>query len=321
MHRRLRLAAFACALAFVATAAIAQTYRIGVLSAGTRDDGISPSFLDQLRKLGYEEGKNLVLETRYADWNPAKFGELAQDLVRLKPHVIFAPTNSGARAARDATRAIPIIFAIVPDPVGEGLVATLARPGSNVTGTSNVQTGLTPKRIQLLQEVIPSLARLAIIYDGGDKVAVDQLNEARKTAAELRLHLSAYDAQKLPALQKAFESASKDRVQAVLIAGSLTTYHMAKPIAELATKHRLPTVSPDRRYVEEGALISYGVDIGALYAKAATYVHRVLNGARPADLPVQEADKFEMLVNMRTANVLGVTIPQSVALRADRTIQ
>lgn len=318
---RFNILAFALFLASFAAVTNGQTNRVGVLWAGSPKDGLNQSFVTQLRALGYEEGKNLVIESLYADWNAARFPQMAEEIVRRKPDIIFAPTGGGAAAAKNATRAIPIIFAIVPDPVGEGLVASLARPGGNVTGSTNVQTGLTPKRIQLLQEVIPRLVRVAIIYDAADKVATDQANEARKLAAELKLQLYAYEANSLGQFQKTFDRLAQERVQAVLIAGSLASYNLAKPIAELAIKHRLPTMTVDRKYVEDGALISYGVNIPALYAKAATYVDRVLKGAKPADLPVEQADRFEMLINMKTAQALGLNISQSIALRADRIIQ
>ena len=318
---RLSGIALALVLALIASGSVGQTYRVGVLWAGSQKDGVSQPFMNQLKLLGYEEGKNLVIESRYAEWNPERFPQMAHEIVRRKPDIIFAPTNGGALAARDATQTIPVIFAIVPDPVSQGLVASLGRPGGNVTGTTNVQTGLTPKRMQLLQELVPRLTRVGIIYDATDKVAMDQAKEARKAAADLKLQLYAYEANSLAGFQKTFDTLTKERAQAVLITGSLASYSATKAIAELAIKHRLPTMSADRKYVEDGALISYGVDIPALYAKAATYVHRVLKGARPADLPVEEADKFEMVINMRTARALGVNVPSSIALRADQIIQ
>jgi putative ABC transport system substrate-binding protein len=246
---------------------------------------------------------------------------MAQEIVRRKPDIIFAPTNGAALAARSTTQSIPVIFATVPDPVGQGFVASLSRPGGNMTGTTNVQTGLTPKRIQLLGEIIPRLSRVAIIYDPLDKVATDQASEARTAAAELKLQLRIYEANNLDAFRQTFDTLKKEHVQAVLVAGSLASYDLSKAIAELGIKYRLPTMNTDRKYVEDGALISYGVSLPALLAKAATYVDRVLKGAKPADLPVEQPDKFEMVLNLRTAKALGITIPHSVTVRADQIIR
>lgn len=315
---RIMLALF---FASFAAAANSQTYRIGALWAGSQKDGLSQAFVQQLEKLGYQEGKNLVIESLYADWNPARFSEMAKEMVRRKPDLIFAPTRGAAEAAKNATHTIPIVFALAPDPVAEGLVASLARPGGNVTGSSNIQTGLTAKRVQLLQEVIPRVNRVGLIYDAADKVARDQADEVRKTAMELKIQLYAYEANKPAEYQRAFDALAKRRAQAVFITGSVTSYNQAKAIAELALKYRLPTMNADRKYVEEGGLLSYGVDILALYRKAATYVDRILKGAKPADLPVEQADRYETLINMKTARALGLDVPRPLLTRIDQVIE
>lgn len=318
---RLNNALLSLLLASCATFANAQTYRIGVLWAGMPRDGVDQSFVGQLRALGYEEGKNLIIDSLYAEWKPARFPEMAQEIVRRKPDLIFAPTGGAAAAAKNATRTVPIVFAIVPDPVGQGLVASLARPGGNLTGSSNVQTGLTRKRMQLLREALPGLTRTGLIYDPADQVALDQASEARKAAAELNVRLHEHKANRPEDFEKAFDALTRERAQAVFITGSLTSYNQARRIAELALKHQLPTMTADSKYVEEGALMSYGVSIPALYAKAATYVDRILKGTKAAELPVEQADRFEMLINTRTAEALGLSVPQTVILRADRVIQ
>lgn len=298
-----------------------KVHRIGALWPGSHKDGPSQAFVQQLKALGYEEGRNLVIESLYAEWKPARFAEMAREILSRKPDLIFAPTRGAAEAAKKETRTVPIVFALAPDPVGAGLVASLARPGGNVTGTSNIQTDLTAKRIQLLQEAIPRLAKLAVIYDASDKVATDQVSEARDATAKLRVQLYAYEANKPDEYERAFEALAKERVQAVFISGSITSYNLARTIAELAFKYRLPTMNTDRKYVEEGGLMSYGVDISALMRQAATYVGRILQGANPAALPVEQVDRYETVINVKSARVLGLAIPQNVLFRADRVIE
>lgn len=298
-----------------------RTYRIGALWTGSQRDGPSEPFVLQLKALGYETGKNLVIESLYADWKPARYPEMAQEIVRRKPDLIFAPTRGAAEAAKKATRTIPIVFALAPDPVGEGLITSLSRPGGNVTGSSNIQTGLTAKRLQLFLEVKPGLGQIAAIYDPADKVASDQADELQKAANELKIQVRALQANNLDEYQLAFEVVGKLRIQAVFITGSVASFNHRKAIASLAIKHRLPTMNTAREYVQAGGLISYGPELAALYRQAATYVDRILRGAKPADLPVEQPNVFEMLVNRKTARALDLRIPQSVLLRADRVIE
>jgi len=306
----------ACALA--AGLCHAQKYRIGALWPGSERN---EAFVQALTEAGYREGANLVIESLYADWQLRRLPALAEELVRRKPDLIFAPTNGAARAALGATRTIPIVFALAPDPVEAGLVASLARPGGNATGTSNIQTGLTAKRLQLLEEAVPGLQRVGAIYDPDDSVSADQMRELQAAARELKLQMHAIQANRLDEYERAFAAFRKLRIGAVFVTGSVASFRQRQAIAELAIHHRLPTMNAAREYVEAGGLVSYGPDLAVLYRQSAGYVDRILKGTRPADLPVQQPDRFETQVNLRTANAIGQQIPRSILLRADRVVE
>ena len=307
-------------LAFTAATCFchAQTYRVGALWPGPERN---EAFVQALADAGYREGKNLVIESVHADWKLERFQELAQELVQRKPDLIFAPTRGTALAAQRATRTIPIVFALAPDPVESGLIASLARPGGNVTGTSNIQTGLTAKRLQLLDETVPGLQRIGAIYDSTDAVAKDQLRELQDSAAKSKRELHTIAANRVDEYERAFTGLRKLRVGAVFVTGSIASFRQREAIATLAKDQRLPTMFAAREYVEAGGLISYGPDLTALYWQSAGYVDRILKGARPADLPVQQPTKFEMLVNLKTAKALSLKVPQSILIRADRVIE
>jgi putative tryptophan/tyrosine transport system substrate-binding protein len=301
-----------------------KTFRIGVLDvlgAASNEPNLS-AFRQGLRELGYVEGQNVVIEYRSADGRPERFPDLATELVRLKVDVIVTRGTSAALGAKHVTDTIPIVMASSSDPVFAGLVTSLARPGANVTGLHLMTPpDLAGTRLRLLKEVIPGLSRVGVLLDSGDVYARLMMKELERVAREIGVQLYSVDAQRPADFDRAFEAAILDRVDALItVEGVLTSADLSR-IVDFAAMSRLPAIYGLREFVDAGGLMAYGVDLRDLFRRAATYVHRILNGARPGDLPVEPPAKFELAINLKAARALGLTIPPSLLRRADYVIQ
>lgn len=279
------------------------------------------AFEHRLRELGYVEGKNLVIERRYDEGKYERLPTLTAELVRLKVDVIVASTTPRAQAARQATREIPIVMLAVVDPVGAGLVASLARLGGNVTGLTILSKELSAKRLQLLKEVAPGLARVAVLWNPGNWSNKLQLDETREAAKILGVHLQPLEIRSPEDVEGTFHAASRERAGALLVLDDPLIFYQHRRIAGLAAKDRLATLSGLRAFVEAGGLMSYGTSLDEHFRQTAVYVDKIPKGAKPADLPIEQPTKFELVINLRTAKALGVRFPPAVLLCADRVIE
>ena len=302
-----------------------KVYRIGVL-ANAFESSEGPyfdQFLDGLKKLGYAEGSNLVIEWRSSEGDFDRLPTLAAELVRAKVDVIVALSTQPAHAAADATKAIPVVFLVVADPVREKLVGSLAKPGGNVTGLATYALDeLTTKRLALLKEAVPKASRLAILTNPVNPAHRQLLSrEIPAAAGPLRLTPLPYEIRNPVEIEGAFEAAARDRADALYVLGDRLAFVHRAQIAELAAQRRLPTMFTLRSGVEAGGLMSYGPRLGDLFRRAATYVDRILKGAKPSELPVAQPPKFELVVNLKTARILGLPIPDSLVKRADEVIR
>jgi putative ABC transport system substrate-binding protein len=295
----------------------AKVPSIGGLALGTPDpEPFWRAFRGRLRELGYTEGKNVVLEFRTAKGDASLLAGLAAELVELKVDVIVAYQTAPARAAMNATKDIPIVLGPAGDPVGTGLVASLAHPGGNVTGLSGTAVDLAPKTLELIREVIPSAHRVAVLAHAVDPFGELFVEELRRGARTLGIEAVVIVLKGEEDLETAFADLHRRQVQAVTIQPSIS----GKRAADLALKYRLPVVSVSRFLVEQGGLMSYSADLGSLHREAAVYTDKLLRGSKPADLPVAQPTKFELVVNAKTARALGLTIPPSLLARADEII-
>ena len=301
-----------------------QSPRIGCLIGASpfSESGRVEAFRQGLRELGYVEGKNIVIEYRYAEGKLDRLPALAAGLVRLKVDVIITAGPLPTRAAKEATSTIPIVMAQDPDPVGNGFVASLARPGGNITGLSSVAPELSGKRLELLKESVPRLSRVAVFGTStypGNTQALKEIEIAAKAFGVRLQHLDVLDPK---GIERAFRAATKERADAVLwlVAGGVGGGHRTQ-ILELALKSRLPVMYTRQEIVEAGGLMTYGVHLTDLYRRTATYVDKILKGAKPADLPVEQAQKFELIINLKAAKQIGLTIPPNVLARADKVIR
>jgi len=279
------------------------------------------AFLAALRELGHVEGKSILIEYRSAGGNPELLPDLAEELVRLKVDVILTVGPLAAKAAKEATTTIPIVVAAAPDPVGTGLVASLARPGGNVTGLTLTAPELSAKRLQLLKEVAPRAARVAVLWNPEGPGALLELNATQAVAPALGITLQALEVRNPEELFRVFETLSRRRPDALTMFMEPRTATYRQLVAEFAIKHRLPTMFGWAEFVTAGGLISYSPTMVELFRRAAVYVDKILKGARPSDLPIEQPTKFELVVNLRTAKAVGLTIPQSILLRAERVIE
>ena len=305
--------------------AAARTARIGYLSPHR---GASPrneeAFRQGLRDLGYVEGRDVVIEYRDADGKAERFPALASELVALKVDVIVAPTTLAALAAKRATGTLPIVFATAGDPTASGLVTSLARPGGNVTGLSIIASELVGKRLELLTQVVPGVSRIAVLWQPGamgERMDTDMLKEADVAARTLGVRLQLVEARSAADLDRAFSDITRGRAGALTVLGSTTFSNERRRLVELTARNRLPAVYTSREFVEAGDLMAYGPNAADMYRRAAIYVDRILKGAAPAELPVEQASKFELVINLKTAKALGLTIPPAVLARADEVIQ
>jgi putative ABC transport system substrate-binding protein len=295
--------------------------RIGFLSPGNSTSSPTDAFRQGLRELGYVESQNLVVEYRWADGDTASLPTLAAELVRLRVDVLVAATNPAALAARQATSTIPIVFAASSDPVGTGLVASLAHPGGNITGLSLVTPELSGKRLQLLRETLPQLTRVALLWDAGSVGMADRVKETEAAARQLGVTLHVEWVRDLAGLDRAFATLAQARPDAFLTTVEPFTGDHRQRIVAFAAQQRLPAMYEEREFVDAGGLMAYGPSIAANYRRAATYVDKILKGAKPADLPVEQPTKFELVINLKTAKALGLSIPQSILIRADEVIR
>jgi len=302
-----------------------EIFRIGFLDPSNASGSavVVDVFRQELSKLGWIEGKNITIEYRFAELKPERVAELAAELVRLKVDLIVTSGNPPALEAKKATSTIPIVMVNVGDPLGLGLVASLARPGGNVTGISSLADELNTKRLEILKDAIPKLDRVGLLRGSSYNPGVElQLKELRVAASALKVILEEIKTQFDPqSLETAFKTAKQKQVKAIMTTSTRNFFAERKQIVELATKHRLPGIYSRKEYVDEGGLMCYGPDYDDQYHKAAHYVDKILKGAKPADLPVQQATKFEFVINLNTAKQIGLTIPPSVLARADRVIR
>ena len=297
--------------------------RIGFL-AGVSPSAISArleSFRHGLRELGYVEGKNIVVEDRYAQGKLDRLRELASELVRLKVDVIVSAGPQATRAAKEATSTIPIVMAQDFDPVGTGFVASLARPGGNITGLSTLSPEISGKQLELLKETVPKLSRVAVLGNSTSPGNAQALREMELAGGAFGVKLQYLDVLSPNDIETAFRAASKGRADAVLVLPSPVLTSQRTQIVDLAVKSRLPAIYYIREFVEAGGLMSYGVSLNDLDRRAATYVDKILKGAKPADLPIEQPTKFEFVVNLKAAKQIGVTIPPNVLARADKVIR
>jgi putative ABC transport system substrate-binding protein len=297
-----------------------KIFRIGFLDNSTASGSavLVKAFRQELSKLGWIEGKNLTIEYRFADQKNERLPELATDLVRLKVDLIVVSGGMTPLAAKKATTTIPIVMAGSVDPVGEGLVASLARPGGNVTGLSGLGPELNTKRLEVLKDAVPRLSRVGLLRTSGSV----QWKEIRPAALALKLKLEEIETQPdAKSLESAFKTAKQKQVGAIMTPAGRRFFVVRKRIVELAVKYRLPAIYPNKEFVDEGGLMSYGTDLTDQYRRAAHYVDKILKGTKPADLPVQQAMAFEFIINLKAAKQIGHTIPVEVLARANQVIK
>ena len=313
--------AFAAPLAAGAQQA-REVPRVGFLFYGSA--GFSPeldAFRQGLNELGYIEGQNVAVEYRFASGRLERLQEVATQLVALRPSVIVAPGTPAAVAAKQATGMIPIVFAGVADAVGAGLVANFARPTANITGLTSNSVQLGGKRLELLKSVVPKASRVAVLYNPGDRSNVLTSNELQESAPTLGLTLKRLEVRRPGEFESAFAAMSRWRTDALFgAAGLLTTGHR-QALVNLAARTRIPAIWGERQFVESGGLMSYSADFYDQIRRAAAYVDKILRGSRPGDLPVEQPTNFELVINLKTAKALGLTIPPSLLLRADQVIE
>ena len=298
-----------------------QVPRIGHLGANfpTTNPARIEAFRRGLRELGYVEGKSFVIEYRSADGRDERFPDLATELVRLKVDLILTRGTPAALAAKNATGTIPVVMTGIGDPVGQGVVASLARPGANVTGLSATTTEIYAKRVELLRELVPGAARIAAIFNMSNPSIPPQWKEVERGARSLGIQPQLLDVRKPDDLGRAFDTATRHRADALVVGLDTLTQANYRLIVELAAKHRLPAIYASTEFA--GALITYGVNYPDLYRRAASFADRIFKGAKPADIPVEQPTRYELVINMKTAEAIGVTIAPSLLLRADRVIQ
>jgi len=297
--------------------------RIGFLTAVSLSANSARfgAFRQGLRDLGYVEGKNIVIEWRYAEGKPDRLPALAAELVRLKVDIIVSGGSTATRPAKKATSTIPIVMAQDTDPVGSGFVASLARPGGNITGLATLAPELTGKQLELMKEIVPRLSRVAVLGSSTRSGNAQSLKETELAAGAFGVKLQYLDILSPKDIETAFRAASKGRADAVLVLTSPFATSQRTQITDLAVKNRLPAIYDRAEFVEDGGLMTYSVSSTDLFRRAATYVDKILKGAKPADLPVEQPKKFEFIINLKAAKQIGLTIPPNVLAQADRVIK
>jgi putative ABC transport system substrate-binding protein len=299
--------------------------RVGILFPGSPASGVSLSFLkafrEGLQEVGYVEGQNLAIERRYAEGVSERFPDLAAELVHLKVDVIVTTGGQPARAAKQATAAIPIVFTQVADPVAERLVASLAQPGGNITGLSQIGLELAGKRLELLKETLPEISRVAVLRTSRSQGSIARFKWTQVAARAIGVELKSLEVRRSDDFEGAFRAATAGGAGALVVFQSALINTHRIQIVELAAKRRLPTMFEEGTQVEAGGLMSYGPSFFDLQRRAATYVDKILKGAKPADLPVEQPTKFELVINLKTAKQIRITIPPNVLARADKVIR
>jgi ABC-type uncharacterized transport system substrate-binding protein len=324
MDRRAFLAGSAALLAAPLAAEAQQARkvpRVGILLLSDAQS-VPDAFRQGLRELGYVEGQTIALEYRWAEGKEERFPGLASELVHLRVDVIFAAVAAAAQAAKTATKTIPIVTA-VNDPIAAGFVASVARPGGNITGLSMMSPEVVGKQLELLRQVVPKISRVAVLANPANPGSAPQLRQAEVAAKTLGMRLQPLEARSLSEIDSAFVAMARERAEGllVLLDPTLGGRLQRERIAELAARNRLPAMYALRLHVDAGGLMAYGADIFDLYRRAAIYVDKILKGAKPGDLPIEQATKFELVINLKTAKALGVTIPPSLLQRADQVIE
>ena len=291
----------------------------GVFSSASPDRRMA--FQHGLRELGYVEGKNILIEYRYAEGKIDRLQTLAAELVRLKVDVIVSAGPAVTRVLKQATTTVPIVMASDDDPVGSGFVASLARPGGNITGLATFGPEISAKQLQLLKDIVPKLSRVGVVGDVIRPGTAQALNEISVAADGVGVQLQYLEVRGPKDIETAFRTAGKERAEAVLVQRSVALFSQRRQLADLAAKSRLPAMYGSTEYVEDGGLICYAVSIPDQFRRAATYVDKILKGAKPADLPIEQPKKFELIINLKAAKQIGLTIPPNVLARADRVIR
>jgi putative ABC transport system substrate-binding protein len=296
--------------------------RLGFLASASADvtTSLLAALQQGLRALGYVEGQNILIESRYAAGDFARLPALAGELVRLHVDVILTEGGPAAQAAQQRTTTIPIVIGNAGDPVGMGLVASLARPGGNITGLSMMSPELTVKRLELLKEIVPSASRVAVLLNPANPTSPLQLQEFQATAPALGVTLLPFEATAANEIDRAFTAMHQERVEALIVVGDAMLGTHQRRVVELAAQARLPAMYNLRAFVDAGGLMSYGVHFEDLYRRAATYADKILKGTKPTDLPVEQPTKFALVINLQTAKALGITIPSTLLFRADEVI-
>ena len=301
-----------------------KVWRVGFLLLRSRPDTLDSevvrAFLQGMSDLGYVEGKNLVIEWRFAEGEYERLPGLAAELVQLKVDVIVTPASQTTSAAQKSTTTIPIVMVNVGDPVGSGFVKSLAHPGGNITGLSNVSVDLSPKHLEMLLSMVPRLSRVAVLVNPTNSGYTTMLKSVETSAQKVGAKILPVEARTAPEIEKAFSAMSREKAGAVIVARDALFIQQARRIAELAAKNRLPSIAEIREYVDAGGLMSYGQNRRDNYRRATTYVDKIFKGAKPGDLPVEQPTKFELIINRKTAKALGLTIPQSLLISADKVI-
>jgi len=302
-----------------------KVYRVGYISPGSSSDPLRlrrfEAFREGLRELGYVEGRNIVIEPRWAEGQYALYPALAADLVRLKAAVIVAVSGAATKAAKQVTGTIPIVMSAVIDPVGSGLVPSLARPGGNLTGTSIMANDLIGKQFELLREVVPKVSRMALLENPANPSHAAAISHAKVAARSLGVQLQLLEARDPQAIDRAFTAMTTEQAGALVVLPDPIFGDQMRQIAELAVQRRLPAIYGVSEYAEHGGLMAYSTNLLDLERRAATFVDKILKGAKPGDLPIEQPTKFELVINLKTAKALGFTIPQSLLLRADKVIE
>ena len=301
----------------------AKPARVAVLGAASPETGgfLVDAFMRRLRELGYVEGKDVGFDIRWARGHLEQLPELVQELLALNPDVIFTTTGNAALAVRQATTKTPIVFGGSDDPVAVGLAQSLARPGGNATGVSNLVTDASPKLLEFLLAAVPRLSRPAVLSDPSGPTTVAALKNLRTAAQSLNVDVIVFDASDPAEIESAFARMTREHAGAVLVSSNTRFFLQRRPIADLALRHRLPSIFAWRQGTESGGLMSYGRDLAEGAQRAANYVDKILKGARPGDLPIEQATRLELVINLKTAKALGLTIPQLLLLRADEVVQ
>ncbi len=295
--------------------------RIGYLSPGAPGDFRIEAFRRGLREFGYVEGQNILLEGRWAGGRNEALPQLAAELVRLKVNLIVIHSSAAARAVQKATTTIPIVIAGVGDPVGIGLVASLARPGGNITGSSILSPELSGKRLELLKEAVPAVSRVAMLRNPNNPAASLASKETEAAARRLGVQLQVLEVRRREEIDGAVLAMIRERADALIVLPDPMVVSLRERLADLALKNRLPAIFEQREHAEAGGLMAYGASLTDSIRRAAYFVDKILKGAKPGDLPVEQPTKFELVINLKTAKALGLTIPQSVLIRADEVIQ